>query len=78
MTKIYNKKLYRSSENKVLSGVLGGVGEYFAIDPVVFRVIYLCFTVFTGFMPGVFAYILMAIIIPRKPIVFHEKAEVKD
>ena len=28
-----NKKLYRSTKDKVLAGVCGGLGEYFDVDP---------------------------------------------
>ena len=28
-----NKRLYRSVSNRMLSGVCGGIGEYFDIDP---------------------------------------------
>ena len=35
------KKLYRSSENKTIAGIVGGVGEYFEIDPVLLRLIWL-------------------------------------
>lgn len=62
--KTYNKKLFRSSENKVFGGVMGGFGEYFDIDPVLLRVIYLGFSVFTGVLPGILAYLLMASIMP--------------
>lgn len=62
--KTYNKKLFRSSENKVFAGVMGGFGEYFDIDPVLLRVIYLGFSVFTGVLPGILAYLLMASIMP--------------
>jgi phage shock protein PspC (stress-responsive transcriptional regulator) len=34
---IKNKKLYRSSENKILFGVLGGIGEYLEVDPALVR-----------------------------------------
>lgn len=62
--KTYNKKLFRSSENKVFAGVMGGFGEYFDIDPVLLRVIYVGFSVFTAVFPGILAYILMALIMP--------------
>ncbi len=70
--KIYNKKLYKSSDNKIIAGVMGGLGEYFEIDPVLFRVVYLGICAFTAFIPGIFAYVLMAIVIPKKPEVLHE------
>lgn len=76
--KTYDKRLYKSEDNKVISGVMGGLGEYFDIDPVLFRVIYTAFTIFTAFFPGILAYILMAIVMPRKPKVIVEKAEVKE
>jgi phage shock protein C len=73
--KTFNKKLYRSRDNKVIAGVMGGLGEYFDIDPVLLRVLYICLSIFTALFPGVIAYILMAIVIPCKPDVIHEKAE---
>ena len=60
------KKLYKSEKNKVLAGVLGGIGEYFGIDPTVLRIIWILVVVFTGFMPGIVAYILMALLIPKR------------
>jgi phage shock protein C len=61
------KRLYRSRENRVLSGVLGGLGEYFDVDPVLFRLVYVVLTVFTGVLPGVLIYIFAIIIVPEKP-----------
>ena len=60
------KRLYKSQDNKVLAGVLGGIGEYLNVDPVIIRVIYIFLTVMTAFMPGVFAYILIALVVPKK------------
>lgn len=34
------KRFYRDPEDKVVSGVCGGLGAYFNIDPVVFRIIF--------------------------------------
>jgi phage shock protein C len=60
------KKLYRSKENKVLAGVFGGLGEYANIDPVLLRLFWVLIVVFTGFIPGLIAYFLAIIIIPKK------------
>jgi phage shock protein C len=60
------KKLYRSKDNAVFAGIIGGVGEYFEIDPVLLRVAYLLIVVFTGFVPGIIAYILAGLVVPRK------------
>jgi len=34
------KRLYRSRKNKVLSGILGGIGEYYAADPLGYRILF--------------------------------------
>jgi phage shock protein C len=60
------KRLYRSSTDKVLSGVCGGIAEYSNMDSTLIRVIAVLITVFTGFLPGIIAYIIMAIIMPQK------------
>ena len=59
-----NKKLYRIEEGKVLAGVCGGVAEYFNMDPVIFRVLWVAASLFAG--GGLILYIVMAIIVPVK------------
>jgi phage shock protein C len=61
------KKLYKSRDNKVVAGVLGGMGEYFEVDPVLLRVGYIFLMIFTAGVPGVIAYALAAFVIPDKP-----------
>ncbi len=58
------KHLYRSETNKIFAGVLGGIGEYFTIDPVIVRLIYISFTVITGFLPGILTYLVAIFIVP--------------
>lgn len=58
------KKLYKSETNRMIDGVCGGIAEYFAIDPTVVRVAWVIFSLL-GFS-GVIAYILAALIIPRR------------
>jgi phage shock protein C len=69
------KRLYRSRSNKVLEGVCGGVGEYFDVDPVLIRLIYLMATVFTGFVPGIAGYIIAMFVVPEGPKVAESKPE---
>jgi len=61
------KRLTRSSENKKLAGVLGGLAEYFDVDPVLVRLFYVLATVFSGIIPGILGYILAVIIVPPAP-----------
>lgn len=60
------KKLYKSSENRVISGVLGGIGEYYEVDPTVLRLGFIAVAALTGFMPGVIAYVVASLIVPEK------------
>ncbi|MEI7481850.1 MAG: PspC domain-containing protein [Elusimicrobiota bacterium] len=61
------KRLYRSRENRVIFGVIGGLGEYYNVDPVLLRLAYIFLAVFTAIVPGVIAYIIAIFIIPEKP-----------
>ncbi len=72
------KRLYRSKENKILAGILGGVGEYFDTDPVLVRLIYLIILIATGVVPGILIYILAIFVVPERPIVtvVHDESHV--
>lgn len=69
------KKLYRSRENKVLAGVLGGVGEYFDTDPVLVRLIYLVVFIFTGIVPGALVYLVAVFIVPERPLLIAQSTD---
>jgi len=55
------KRLLRSRSNRLLFGLCGGLGEYFNIDPVLIRLIWI-------FVPGfnLVAYIIGSIIVPEE------------
>ncbi|HNW45631.1 MAG TPA: PspC domain-containing protein [Elusimicrobiales bacterium] len=61
------KQLYKSETNKVFTGVIGGLGEYFDIDPVVLRLGFVFLLLATALIPGVIAYAAAIFIVPRKP-----------
>ncbi len=60
-----NKKLYRSTTDKKIAGVCGGVAEYFGIDTTLVRLGLALFTLLGG--AGILAYIVCAFVIPEKP-----------
>lgn len=60
-----NKRLYRSHKEKMIGGVCGGIAEYFDIDPVLIRILFVV-AVFAG-GSGILAYIICWIIIPDQP-----------
>jgi phage shock protein C len=61
------KKLYRSRTNRMIFGVLGGLGEYYNIDPNVLRIGAVIAAFVTGFVPAILVYVLAYIIVPEKP-----------
>ena len=63
------KRLFRSENNKIVAGILGGLGEYLDVDPVLLRLLYAAITVFTGVLPGLVVYVLAIVIVPRGPAI---------
>lgn len=60
------KKLYRSRTNKVFGGLIGGLAEYFDVDPILFRLIFVFAVFMSGFVPGILAYIVGLMIVPNE------------
>jgi len=61
------KHLYRSRKNRIWAGVIGGVGEYFNVDPSLLRLVFILFLFLSGFFPLFFAYIVVILVIPEEP-----------
>ena len=61
------KKMYRSSDNKIFAGIIGGLGEYFKIDPVLLRLVWVFVLIFTGVVPGLIVYAMALFVVPNKP-----------
>ncbi len=60
------KKLYRSKTDKMISGVCGGLAQYFGVDATVVRLVF-ALLVFFGVGSGVLLYIILAIVVPLEP-----------
>lgn len=58
------KRLYRSTTNRFIAGVFGGLGEYFNIDPTILRLIFIVLLI-PSFMTFAIIYLLAAVIIPK-------------
>lgn len=58
------KRLLRSTTNRMICGVCGGIGEYFKIDPTVIRLIWVILS-FCSAGSGLIVYILAAVIMPE-------------
>jgi phage shock protein PspC (stress-responsive transcriptional regulator) len=66
------KRLYLSTSDKKIGGVCGGIGEYFDKDPTLIRILFILAILFSfGF--GIFAYLGMWLVIPKKPDILQDR-----
>jgi phage shock protein C len=61
------KRLYLSRTDKKISGVCGGIAEYFGQDSTLVRLGWVVLTILTGGFPGVIGYIIAAVVVPPQP-----------
>ncbi len=59
-------RLYRSKQDKMIAGVLGGLGEYLSVDPTLLRLGFAALALLTN-GPFLIAYIVMAVVVPYPP-----------
>jgi phage shock protein C len=58
------KRFYKIEDKKIISGVCGGVAEYFNIDPSIVRIIWALLAFAYG--TGLLAYIVAAVVLQKK------------
>ncbi len=58
-----SKRLYRDPENSVIGGVCGGLGAYFNVDPVIFRLLFVIFFFAGG--ASILVYVILWIVLPK-------------
>jgi phage shock protein C len=59
-------RLYRSPDDRMLSGVAGGLAEMLDIDPSIVRIVWAVLVPLTGGI-ALLVYIVMAIVVPERP-----------
>lgn len=57
------KRLTRSTSNRMLAGVAGGVAEYLAMDPTIVRLVFVLLTLAGG--PGLIIYLILWLVMPE-------------
>jgi phage shock protein C len=57
------KRLTRSSSDRMIAGVCGGLSDYFGIDAAIFRILFVVFAFIPG--PSVLLYIALWVILPK-------------
>ena len=61
------KKLYRSRDNRMVSGLCGGLGKYLGVDPTIIRVVVtIAAIVLAGIPAGI--YLVLIMVVPEEPI----------
>lgn len=60
------RKLYRSRDNKMLSGLCGGLGELTNIDATLIRILLVVLTIFSSGLL-ILAYIIVSMVVPKTP-----------
>lgn len=58
------RRLTRSSREKLIAGVCGGLAEHFQLDPTLVRIGYILVSILTIF-PGIVAYIVLMFLLPE-------------
>ncbi|UTR11727.1 PspC domain-containing protein [Evansella sp. LMS18] len=59
------KRLYRTTNDRKIAGVCGGLGKYFNIDPTVIRILALVLLI-VSFGTAVLAYLIGVFVIPNE------------
>jgi phage shock protein C len=59
------RKLYRSRTDRKLAGVCGGLAQYFNIDAILMRVLFVVLALLGG--PGLVIYLMLWIVVPEEP-----------
>ena len=57
--------LRRSRQNRIVAGICNGLGEFFGLNPIWFRLAFLIAAI-PGGVPGIGLYLIMWIIIPSE------------
>ena len=59
------RPLRRSRTNRQIAGVVGGLAEYFGVDPTLLRVVYVVGSLVSAAFPGLLVYLLLWLLIPE-------------
>ncbi len=63
-----SRSLRRSTEHRMVAGVVGGLAEFFGLDPTVLRVVYVVGSILSVAFPGIVVYLVLWLVVPlRQP-----------
>ena len=58
-------KLHRSSSNRIIAGVCGGIAEWLGWNPTTFRVLYVVVSILSVAFPGILVYLILWLVMPK-------------
>ena len=59
------KRLRRSRSNRMIAGVVGGLAEFWSVDPTLARVIFVVVSIISAAFPGILVYAVLWLVIPE-------------
>jgi len=62
---VETKRLARSRSNRVIAGVCGGLGQYFGVNPLIFRILFILIAA-PGGIPGILLYLILWLVMPEQ------------
>jgi len=57
--------LVRSSKNRVIAGVCGGIAEWLGWDPTLVRILYVLISIVSAAFPGAIVYLVLWVVMPE-------------
>jgi phage shock protein C len=61
-----DRRLKKSSTNRMFSGVCGGLAEYINMDPTLFRVLFVVVSIVSAAFPGILVYLILSFVMPEE------------
>ncbi len=60
-----NSGLYRSNQQSMIAGVMGGIAERFGWNANLLRLIFVIISIMSAAFPGILVYLIMWLVIPK-------------
>ena len=58
-------KLHRSSSNRIIAGVCGGIAKWLGWSPTTVRVLYVVVSILSVAFPGILVYLILWVVMPQ-------------
>ena len=59
-------RLHRSTANRIIAGVCGGLAEWLGWSPTMVRILYVTISVISAAFPGILVYLILWFVMPKR------------